>query len=88
MNCLKLKVMAGQAAINNEPAPRIPRSFDVRLEIEKRLNASFTSEFTKQMSIITLRKILLQTVKRSCTDKFADKIIRDVYSKLRRTVSR
>ena len=85
----QLRYLSVQAAINNESnGPKYPPEFNIQQEIEKKMGESFTSEFTKQISIVALRKLMLQVVRKCCKEKFADKFIREFYPKLRRTINR
>ena len=69
-------------------APKIPPYIDIRSEIESALQSSFAPEFTRQITLIAIRKCILQVIRSNATDKFADKISREFYPKLRRTVNR
>ena len=78
-----------KGAIENDPnAPKMPPSVDLRCEIESAIEESFAAEFSKQMTLVAIRKLMLKVIRSSASEKFADKFSREFYPKLRRTVNR
>ena len=79
---------ATSAAINKVPGPKLPPPYDVKKEFEIRYSKLYLKEFSKQISILSIRKVFEKVIILTCPEKVADKFCREFYSKLRRTIQR